>query len=111
MKSYTRHEHPDERECSQKETTEPVTKKQKTNHSRLQVQVRNYWEKLPSLFPTNNLDKTLQPFRFATDERARHHQKTFQAKLALWKEKEAAAKEEMKQSSTIRGQKRKADRL
>ncbi|KAL1927295.1 hypothetical protein VTP01DRAFT_3924 [Rhizomucor pusillus] len=89
VKSYTRHEHPDEQECSQQETTEPVTKKQKTNHSRLQV----------------------QPFRFATDERARYHQKTFQAKLALWKEKEAAAKEEMKQSSTIRGQKRKADRL
>ncbi|KAI9493307.1 hypothetical protein BDB00DRAFT_375072 [Zychaea mexicana] len=43
-----------------------VTKKQKTSHH----------------------TTTVKPFRFATDERAVHHQKAFKAKLSLWKEKE-----------------------
>ncbi|KAI9252802.1 hypothetical protein BDA99DRAFT_520117 [Phascolomyces articulosus] len=37
---------------------------------------------------------SVQPFRFATDERAVHHQKQFKAKLDLWKEKEKKIQDE-----------------
>ncbi|KAI8142650.1 hypothetical protein BJV82DRAFT_613701 [Fennellomyces sp. T-0311] len=58
------------------ESSTRASKKQKMNHERT----------------------TVKPFRFATDERALHHQKAFKAKLDLWKKKEQQIVEDAKKA-------------
>ena len=53
------------------------------------------------------LSSSIQPFRFATDQRALHHQKQFKAKLELWKEKEDDERRTATSGQLHRGTKRK----
>ncbi|CAO3668420.1 unnamed protein product [Rhizopus stolonifer] len=57
----------------------------------------------PSKEPKKEIKKEVKPFRFATRERAQHHQETFNEKLRLWKIKE----EEQNNEKQKRGIKRK----
>ncbi|KAI7852366.1 hypothetical protein BDC45DRAFT_514108 [Circinella umbellata] len=56
---------------------------------------------------THHQPTTVQPFRFATDQRALHHQKQFKAKLDLWKEKEDEERRTSASGQLHRGTKRK----